>query len=117
MNKNKIRKNNEHDLLSGKIKKIAFTDSVHRNEYEQLSKQAIKIFGKISRNYVRSKKPVGTFIINYKESKMGTDCYSSGHVKHEYTSGYAMDDIFNFFLQKNENKEEGCEIYWINIVI
>ena len=92
--------NNEEDLLNGRIKKIAFTDSVHGTEYEKLGKKGIKIFREISRNYVGSDKPVGTFVRSYKTSYGGVDCYSSGHKKHEYTSGTAINEIFKYFSKK-----------------
>ena len=101
--------NNKEDLLNGKIKKIAFTDSVHGNEYESLGKKGIKIFRNISRNFVCSDKPAGEFICDYKNSKTGIDCYSSGHVRHEYTSGCAIEEIFNFFKKEEEKKK--CLIF------
>jgi len=100
--------NNKEDLLNGRIKKIAFTDSVHGDEYEQLGEKGVKIFRKISRNYICSNKPAGVFITDYKNSRTGTNCYSSGHHRHEYTSGYAIDEIFNFF--KTEDKKD-CIIF------
>ena len=91
-----ILENNLEDLVSGKIKKIAFTDSVHEKS-ENLGKIGEAKFIQISRNYVCSDKPIGTFLKSYKESNGGTNCYSSGHKKHEYTSGTAIGDIFKFF--------------------
>ena len=92
---------NKEDLLSGKIKKIAFTDSVHGEEYKYLGNDGIEQFRKISRNYIGSKKPAGEFVRDYTTSYGGVDCYSSGHHKHEYTSGYAIDEIFKYFNCKN----------------
>ena len=89
--------NNKEDLLNGKIKKIAFTDSVHGEEYKDLGIKGIEQFRKISRNYVCSKKKAGEFERDYTTSYGGVDCYSSGHNKHEYTSGYAIDEIFKYF--------------------
>ena len=88
---------NLDDLINGKIKKIAFTDSVHDESYKYLKKIGIEQFRKISRNYIRSQYPVGTFIRKYSSSIGGVDCYSSWHIKHEYTSGTAIDEIFKYF--------------------
>ena len=90
--------NNKEDLLNGKIKKIAFTDSVHGEDYLKLGEEGIKKFREISRNYVCSNKPVGNFVRNYTTSFGGVDCYSSGDKRHEYTSGTAIEEIFNYFL-------------------
>ena len=89
--------NNKDDLIKRKIKKIAFTDSVHGEDYLKLGKVGIEIFREISRNYICSDKPAGTFIRDYTTLYGGVDCYSSGHCKHEYTSGTAIDEIFKYF--------------------
>ena len=88
---------NMDDLLNGRIRKIAFTDSAHDDSYKYLKKIGIEQFRKISRNYIRSQYPAGTFIRKYSSSIGGVDCYSSGHIKHEYTSGTAIDEIFKYF--------------------
>ena len=49
-----ILKNNEDDLLSGKIKKIAFTDSVHGSSYKILSVKGKEILKDIARDFVAS---------------------------------------------------------------
>ena len=88
---------NKEDLLSGKIKKIAFTDSVHGPNYKKLGIEGINKFREISRDYIGSDEPAGTFIKDYNNSYGGVDCYSSGHSRHEYTSGYAIKEVFKFF--------------------
>ena len=95
--------NNKEDLMEGKIKKIAFTDSVHGEDYLKLGKEGVKLFREISRNYIGSDKPLGVFVRDYTTSYGGVDCYSSGHSKHEYTSGSAIEEIFKYF---SENKNE-----------
>ena len=65
----------------------------------------VDIFRKISRNYVGSNKPCGTFVRSYETSYGGVDCYSSGHTKHEYTSGFAIDEIFKYFNEKDNDNE------------
>lgn len=92
---------NKEDLLGGKIKKIAFTDSVHGDEYLDLKKEGVEKFREISRNYITSDKPLGTFVKGYKKAYGGVDCYSSGHEKHEYTSGTAIEEVFKFFGVEN----------------
>ena len=91
---------NKDDLLSGKIKKIAFTDSVHGRHYNILDDESVKIFKKISRNYVTSNEKVGILISNRDKSVDGVDNYSSGHIKHEYTSAFAILEIFEWFEKK-----------------
>lgn len=96
-----ILSKNKDDLLKGKIKKIAFTDSIHHeNECIELGEKENKKLIEISRNYVRSDKPAGTFLGDYKSTQRGVDIYSSGHLKHEYTSGTAVDNIFEFLTYK-----------------
>ena len=94
-----ILKNNEDDLLSGKIKKIAFTDSVHGSSYKLLSAKGKEILKDIARDFVASMLPLGELVKKANESYNGVDCYSSGHPKHEYTSGYAIEEVFKFFNQ------------------
>ena len=89
--------NNQDDLINGKIKKIAFTDSVHGERYKQLGKLGIQKFRDISRNYITSNQKLGTFLKDYNTSYGGVDCYSSGHCRHEYTSGTAIEEIFRYF--------------------
>ena len=96
---------NIDELLSGKIKKIAFTDSAHGNNYKTLGSEGIQKFRQISRNYICSPKPAGTFIMGFETAKKGVSCYSSGHTKHEYTSGTAISEVFKFLLS-NEIKQK-----------
>ena len=98
--------NNKEDLLNRRIKKIAFTDSVHGEDYLKLGEEGVKIFREISRNYIGSDKPVGTFVRDYTTSYGGVDCYSSGHTKHEYTSGTAIDEIFKYFSEEEEEENK-----------
>ena len=91
--------NNKEDLMNKRIKKIAFTDSVHGEDYLKLGKEGVERFREISRNYIGSDQPVGSFVRGYETSYGGVDCYSSGHTKHEYTSGTAIDEIFRYFSE------------------
>ena len=101
---------NKEDLLSGKIKKIAFTDSVHGEGYEKLGPEGVKRFRKISRNYVGSVEPVGKFVRDYTTSYGGVDCYSSGDRRHEYTSGTAINKIFEFFNSEEEKPDNSGKL-------
>jgi hypothetical protein len=92
-----ILKENKDDLLSGKIKKIGFTDSVHGMHYKTLDENSLEILRQITRNYISSDEKVGKLISTYNESYDGVDNYSSGHNKHEYTSAFAILEIFKWF--------------------
>jgi len=92
-----ILNENKDDLLSGKIKKIGFTDSVHGKLYQILDENSLEIFRQITRNYIRSDEKVGKLISTYDDSYDGVDNYSSGHNKHEYTSPFAILEIFKWF--------------------
>ena len=93
--------NNKEDLLSRRIKKIAFTDSAHEYKYFELGDDGLEIFCHISRDYITSTKPVGTFLKSYYENTKGVNLFSSGHHRHEYTSGCAISEIFKFFFEEN----------------
>lgn len=90
-----ILKNFEDDLLKGRIRKIAFTDSLHGGSFLDLSKKGIEIFSKISRNYVESKEVKGKYLEDLSQFS-GCGIYSSGANQHEYTTGVAIDIIFKF---------------------
>ena len=91
-----ILKSFENDLLKGRIKKIGFTDSLHGGSFLDLSKEGIDIFKKISRNYVASKEAKGTYLKSLSQFS-GCEIYSSGTNKHEYTTGFSFDCLFNYF--------------------
>ena len=95
--------NNKEDLFNGKIKRIAFIDSSHGENFKKLGDKGLRIFREISRNYISSSKPVGTFLGSYEKAKRGVNFYSSGHNQHEYTSGYAISEVFKFLLSRNNN--------------
>lgn len=95
---------NKEDLLNKKIKKIAFTDSSHGYEYFKLGDDGLQIFRRISRDYITSTKTVGTFLKSYYDTDKGVNLFSSGHNRHEYTSGYAINEIFKFFFEENKSK-------------
>ena len=97
--------NNKEDLINRRIKKIAFTDSSHGYEYFKLGNDGLKIFWLISRDYVTSTKPIGIFLKSHKDTTKGVNLFSSGHNRHEYTSGYAIKEIFKFFFEETNSKK------------
>ena len=90
-----ILKEFEEDLLKGRFRKIAFTDGCHGGAFLDLSKAGIEIFTKISRNFVASIEEKGKFLKDLSEY-YGCEIYSSGTNQHEYTTGVAIDIIFEF---------------------
>lgn len=91
-----ILKKFEDDLLKGRVKKIGFTDSLHGGSFLDLSKEGISIFKKISRNYAASREPIGKYLESLSEFS-GCAIYSSGTNKHEYTTGFSLENLFNYF--------------------
>ena len=103
---------NFEDLLNGKIKKIAFIDSVHGDDYKDLGDVGLKKFRAISRNFIRSTKPAGTFLGSYEKAKKGVNFYSSGHNEHEYTSGYAVSEVFKFLCSGEVKNKSKSAVKW-----
>ena len=97
--------NNENDLINGKIKKIAFLDSVHGEIYKFLSDIGKNYLRYISKGFIKSEKPLGSFIYNADFSNNGVNCYSAGHILHEYTSPCAIEEVFKW-LNESENIEK-----------
>jgi len=95
-----IMKKFSADLNGGKIVKIAFTDSVHGTRPRILDKTTYNNLVKKSINFVTSKLPAGEFISPYTKSYDMVNNCSAGHEKHEYTSGYARNEIFKFFFDE-----------------
>jgi predicted alpha/beta hydrolase family esterase len=89
----KIIENNSEDIKSNKIKCIVFTDCF--SNYDSLPDDVKNKALKITRNYVSSKKSLGTFI----EKRNDISCYSAGDDRHEYTSYSAVEEIFMFIKQ------------------
>ena len=97
-----ILKENEGDLIKGKIKKIAFIDSSIKDCYKNLSEKGIFQLRKICKNFVSSLKPLGHLVskFNDKFNNTGIDKFSAGHNVHEYTCGYAINEVFKWLLNK-----------------
>ncbi|KAJ3193820.1 hypothetical protein HK101_004035 [Irineochytrium annulatum] len=83
------------DEVKERVKAIAFTDSVHSNQY---SKSSVKsLMQKIAINWVRSELPLDS-----KERGMGNGCksLSAGTTSHDQTTVKAIDSVFNFILHQ-----------------
>jgi len=82
--------------FESRVRAIALTDSVHGSVYG-VSKAGKKLFKKITVDWVASGKKLGAFISGANDSYNGCTNVSSGHKKHEYTTGSAHGQIFEFF--------------------
>lgn len=78
-----------------RVKAVAFTDSVHGGVHG--SSAAKKHLGKVSVDFVASHLPLKAPVRTLEGSYNGCVCVSSGHNKHEYTTGSAMPAIVEFF--------------------
>jgi len=96
-----IIKNNENDLSNGKIKKIAFLDSAHGETYKLLSNEGKLYLRYISKDFIKSEKPLASFICNADLSDNGVNCYSAGHILHEYTCSCAINEVFKWFNESD----------------
>ncbi|XP_033634343.1 cotranscriptional regulator FAM172A-like [Asterias rubens] len=81
----------------GKVFAIAFTDSVHFMSRDRRLDTIYSWFVENAVNWVSSNKPLDTVI-----DDMGYDCkrVSAGTMKHEETSHYSIDSIFQFLATK-----------------
>ena len=91
-----ILKKFEKDLLNNRIRKIAFTDGLQGGACHSLSKDGIKKFREISRNYIASQEKQGKFL-ETESYFSGCDVYSSGVNIHEYTTGNVLNEVYKFF--------------------
>lgn len=80
-----------------RVKGIAFTDAVHG--YHGMKKEKMEFCRRRAVDWVASHRPLDTV-----ESKKRDEIVflSSGHHKHEYTTGFARKSIKKFLLQINE---------------
>jgi len=87
------------DTILPTLSKIAFTDSVH--SISPLDSNEIKNFLKTNAlHFVASDEPMGQAIDHAYDFSQGPTCHevSAGHPKHEYTSGYCVKGVFDFFF-------------------
>jgi hypothetical protein len=83
--------------------KIAFTDSIH--SLLPLESKEIKNFLKANAiHFVASDQPMGTSIDYVYDFSQKPACQevSAGHPKHEYTSGYCVKGVFEFFFPSEQ---------------
>jgi len=84
------------DEVAERLCGIAFTDSAHavsRND----SPRVKKYIQTRCQNWVKSRAPLDTVLGT---PKYDCCCLSAGHDKHEYTSGVAVNSVFDFLLDK-----------------
>ncbi|CAF2073713.1 unnamed protein product [Rotaria magnacalcarata] len=96
-----------HDKILPKPSKIAFTDSVH--SVLPLESNEIKSFLKSNAiHFIASDEPMGAPIDYVYDFSQGPACQevSAGHPKHEYTSGHAVQGVFNFFFPIDKTNDD-----------
>jgi len=88
-----------YDQFVKRVCAVAFTDSVHGLGFGD-RKEVVSWIKANACNWVTSKLPMGEFL-----SKPSYDCIrrSAGHHQHEHTSGYAIDGVFEFLVEKIQN--------------
>ena len=89
-----IQKKYENEFYD-RVSKIALTDSwtIDSDKLNQSQKQFML---ENCVHFVASDQPVGTLLSKKKGSKVCEE-KSAGHPKHEYTTGYAHDEIYKLF--------------------
>lgn len=103
-----LRKRQDQILPS--LAKIAFTDSVH--SLLPFESNEIKSFMKANAtHFVASDEPMGTPIDHAYDFSHKPACQevSAGHPKHEYTSGYCVKGVFDFFFPSQISSEDGID--------
>ena len=98
------------DPVLSQVTKIAFTDSVHST----LPFEAAEIKTFLRNNalhFVASEQPMGEPIDDRYMFAETPACpeVSAGHPKHEYTSGYCVRGVFDFFFPPARSNEDGIE--------
>ncbi|CAF0962174.1 unnamed protein product [Rotaria sordida] len=98
------------DKILPNLAKIAFTDSVH--SLLPLDSNEIKNFFKANAiHFVASDEPMGKLIDYVYDFSRRPACQevSAGHPKHEYTSGYSVQGVFQFFFPSDKTQDEDIE--------
>jgi len=91
------------DNVLSNLAKIAFTDSVH--SISPLESKEIKNFLRANAiHFIASDQPMGTPIDYVYDFSQKPACQevSAGHPKHEYTSGYCVEGVFQFFFSSDQ---------------
>jgi hypothetical protein len=92
------------DCLLSKPTKIAFTDSIH--SISPSDTNDLKTFLKSNAiHFVASDQPMGQAIDSKHHFSPKPACQevSAGHSKHEYTSGYCINGVFDYFFPPSSN--------------
>ncbi|TNV79383.1 hypothetical protein FGO68_gene14982 [Halteria grandinella] len=97
-----------------RVKKVALTDSWHVQEGDLKKKEHKKWMRENFVHYVASEEPVGKDLDGrggWFSSKPICKTVSAGHPKHEYTTGYAHDEIVKQFgfVQIGQNQQEASQ--------
>ncbi|OMJ73458.1 hypothetical protein SteCoe_27852 [Stentor coeruleus] len=88
--------------FKSRVKGIAFTDAVHG--YHGMTNEKLKFMRRYAVDWVASSAPLDTIQTRYSSDIIYV---SSGHSKHEYTTGSAYPKIFEFFnVVKDANPYE-----------
>jgi hypothetical protein len=107
---------NTQDFID-RVQAIALSDSVHGSMYG-VNKEGKAYFKKCAVDWVASSEALGKFLSSASKSYNGCVNVSSGHRKHEYTTGSAHPQIFEFFRRMQLDKEylsrEGEFLEWTN---
>ncbi|CAG9318963.1 unnamed protein product [Blepharisma stoltei] len=92
---------NYWEEFRGRVKAIAFTDSVHGG-IGALNAEQKAFLGEVGCDWVGSSNPRDHLEKTVRKSYNGVTNLSSGHHKHEYTTGSAFPSIFPFFRNKEQ---------------
>ncbi|CDW90649.1 UNKNOWN [Stylonychia lemnae] len=95
----KIKKQNQHvligDMFYDRCSRVALTDSWVINR-EQLNKDQMKWMQENAVHFLASTQPLGEEISKFTRSSVCQE-KSAGHQKHEYTTGYAYEELVKHF--------------------
>ncbi|KAG9297967.1 hypothetical protein G9A89_018795 [Geosiphon pyriformis] len=83
------------------VKRVAFTDTVH--SAGNIPTHSKDWFMENTKNWIKSERPLDTPVQDA-NGYFGCRCISAGHPKHEYTSGTAIESVFEFLKGKLENE-------------
>ncbi|RGB31756.1 Arb2 domain-containing protein [Rhizophagus diaphanus] len=86
-----------------RVKGIALTDSVHSSG--MIPTHSKHWFSKKAINWIKSDLPMND-PIREADQFYGCSCFSAGHQKHEYTSGVAIEPVFEFLQFRSRGNKE-----------
>ncbi|CAG8488899.1 14978_t:CDS:2 [Funneliformis mosseae] len=88
------------DEFKSRVKGIALTDSVHSSG--MVPKHSDRWFRGCTVNWIKSSLPLNDPVPEEASQFYGCRCTSAGHSKHEYTSGTAIEPVFEFLKGRLE---------------